>query len=174
MFTSNIFTHSLEQIFSDALQSSSFHTQLHSYKLKSTFSYGLHKHILTYEQAYTNEQLHTHSWKCAYTCIPSNLLTHSLTKKSPICSQSHSRTFPQIQHNHKEHHTYMLTDEYAHTYHEVHTFTYTHRCSSIFTCTHLHINSQKYTPLSCALTCIHSDTHEYFNIHAHGHKCTDT
>lgn len=80
MFTSNIFMHSLEQIFSDALQSSSFHTQMHSYKLKSTFSYGLHKHSLTYEQAYTNEQLHTHSWKCAYTCIPSNLLTHSLTK----------------------------------------------------------------------------------------------
>lgn len=55
--------------------------QMHSHKLKSTFSYGLHKHTLTYEQAYTYEQLHTRSWKCAYTCIPSNLLTHSLTKK---------------------------------------------------------------------------------------------
>ena len=94
--------------------------------------------------------LHMHSLKLAHT------FTH---KKTPICSQSHTRTFPQIQHNHKEHHTHMLTDEYAHTYHEVHTFTYTHRCSNIFICTHLHINSEKYTPLSCALTCIHSHTH---------------
>ena len=79
MFTSNIFMHSLEQIFSDALQSSSFHTQMHSYKLKSTFSYGLHKHSLTYEQAYTNEQLHT---------VHENVLTHAFPQ---TCSQIHSQ-----------------------------------------------------------------------------------
>lgn len=149
------FTHKCTHINSKAHSPMVF-TNIHSHmnKLTQTNSYTLFMKMC----------LHMHSLKLAHK------FTH---KKSPICSQSHTCTFPQIQHNHKEHHTHMLTDEYAHTYHEVHTFTYTHRCSSIFTCTRLHINSQKYTPLSCAVTCIHSDTHEYFNIYAHGHKCTD-
>ena len=72
----NISMYFWTQIFSKASQSSYLHTQMYSHKLKSTFSYSLHQNTLTYEQTYTNEQLHTHSWKCAYICVLSSLLTH--------------------------------------------------------------------------------------------------
>lgn len=92
----NISMYFWTQIFSKASQSSYLHTQMYSHKLKSTFSYSLHQNTPTYEQTYTNEQLHTTKEMC-YICVLSSLLhiyshTHTHTHTT-LCSQSRTHTF---------------------------------------------------------------------------------
>lgn len=79
MFTSNIFMHSLEQIFSDALQSSSFHTQMHSYKLKAHSPM-----VFTNIHSHMNKLTQTNS----YTLTHENVLTHAFPQ---TCSHIHSQ-----------------------------------------------------------------------------------
>jgi len=54
--------------------------------------------------------LHIHFLKQAHT------FTHTHSHIIP------SYTIPQVRDTHKQHHNHILTDEYAHIYHEVHTF----------------------------------------------------
>lgn len=83
-------------------------------------------------------------------------LAHTFThKKSPICSQSHTCTFPQIQHNHKEHHTHMLTDElliltmkftHLHTHTDALVYLHAHACTLTHrSILHFHVLSHAFT-----------------------------
>lgn len=89
----------------------------------------MNSYILTHANS-----LHIHSLKLAHT------FTYTHSNMIPVIYNSPCRRY-------KQHHTYILTGEYAHTYHEV-PHLYTWKYSSVLICTHSEINSQKYTPLS--------------------------
>lgn len=94
--TATLWCSHLNTDFLQSSQSSHLHTQIHSNSQAYSHIFTtMHSHInkLTQMNSYTL----THSWKRAYTCIPSNLLPHSLTH-THICSQLRTHISPHTAH----------------------------------------------------------------------------
>ena len=96
---------------------------------KNTNSYRFHKN--------THTLTSLHKWTVTYSLMKMSLHIHSL-KLAHTFTYTHSNMIPVIYNSpcrrYKQHHTYILTGEYAHTYYEVPTFTHV----EVFKCTHMH------------------------------------
>lgn len=126
------------QIFSQASQSLYLHTQMTHIKTQT------HTHIVFYKNTHT---LTSYTWTVTYSVMKMSLWLISPQTSSHIhlhIQHDPSHIIPHVEDTNSIA-TYILTGEYAHTY-EVHIFTRMY--SSVLICTHLDINSQKYTPLS--------------------------